>query len=297
MIYMPKLRPLVEKHNGIYIEVTYEKRFTTMDDITHDEQHIHDFYELYINLSGDVSFLVENNLYPIHRGDMILTAPNELHRCIYHKDCVHEHFCIWVKDIPFASKLLKNEFETNKLVILSDRRKQELIDLCFRLYQSYTEDETYQCRAVSSFAGILDLICTHRKNTVSTYEPLPEAFSKVVDYIICNYMNPNCNVTTLCNEFYISKSTLCRTFQRHFQMTPSNYIEAKRFSEAKKLLSAGYSVQHASINSGFSDCSYFIMRFHKKFGMTPAKYQRLFIQSNTANILLPSESRAPKEEK
>lgn len=246
-----------------------------MDDMTHDEQHIHDFYELYINLSGDVSFLVENNLYPIRRGDIVLIAPNELHRCIYYNDCVHEHFCIWMKEIPFASNTLKNEFDSNKLVILSEKNKQRLIELCFALYQSYNESEALKFRAISSFSGILDLICNHRKNIVPTQEQLPESFSKIVNYILLNFMNPSCNVTTLCQEFYISKSTLCRKFQQYFQMTPSDYIEFKRFSEAKKLLSAGYSVQDTCSASGFSDCSYFIMRFRKKFGVTPYKYQKM----------------------
>ena len=276
MSYTPQLQALVEDHGGIHVDVLYEKRFTTINDITHDEQHIHDFYELYVNLSGDVSFLVENNLYPIKRGDMILTSPNEIHRCIYHNDCVHEHFCIWMKEIPFASSVLKNEFDTNKLVILSEKNKQKLIDLCFSLYQSYNdENEALKCRAISGLAGILDLICNHRKNVASEQEQLPESFSKIVDYIICNFMDPNCNVTTLCKEFYISKSTLCRKFQQYFQMTPSDYIESKRFSEAKKLLNAGLSVQDTCSGSGFSDCSYFIMRFRKKFGITPYKYQKM----------------------
>jgi len=275
MQYTPLPKPLLEIHDGISIEVFYEKRFTTMNDITHDGQHMHDFYELYVNLSGDVSFLVENNVYPIKRGDVILTTPNEIHRCIYHNDCVHEHFCIWIKDIPFASEALKREFVANKLIILSDKNKQILIDHCFALYQSYNESEALKFRTISSISGILDLICNHRKNIASSQEQLPESFSKIVDYIICNYMDPNCNVTTLCKEFYISKSTLCRKFQQYFQMTPSDYIESKRFSEAKKLLGAGLSVQDTCSGSGFSDCSYFIMRFRKKFGITPYKYQKM----------------------
>ena len=274
MIYSPQLKPLMEHQGGIHLDVLYEKRFTTMNDITHDEQHIHDFYELYVNLSGDVSFLVENNVYPIHRGDMILTSPNEIHRCIYHNDCVHEHFCIWMKELPCSSSLLKSEFDSNKLVILSEKNKQNLIDHCFALYKSHNGSETLRFRALSSFTGILDLICNHRQNASASQEQLPESFSKIVDYIICNYMDPSCNVTTLCREFYISKSTLCRKFQQYFQMTPSDYIESKRFSEAKKLLSAGVSVQDTCAGSGFSDCSYFIMRFRKKFGVTPYKYQK-----------------------
>ncbi len=277
MSHAPALKVLTESHSGIYVEVRYEKRFTTLNDVTHDGQHIHDFYELYVNLSGNVSFLVENNLYPIRRGSIVLTVPNEIHRCIYHEDCVHEHFCIWVKDLPFFSEDLQKEFATNKLVTLSEENTQLLIDHCFALYHSYNAGDALKFRAISALTGILDLICSRRKSIAATGERLPESFSRIVDHIICHFAEPTCNVTSLCKEFYISKSTLCRKFQQHFQMTPSDYIESKRFSEAKKLLTAGLSVQDACSASGFSDCSYFIMRFRKKFGITPYKYQKALI--------------------
>ena len=284
MPHVPKLKPLVESNSGIFIDITYEKRFSAVNDITHDEQHIHDFYELYVNLAGDVSFLVENTLYPIRRGDVILTVPNELHRCVYHEDGVHEHFCIWMEDIPFSSEVLKKEFEKNKLIVLPNEEKENLINYCFSLYKGHTADDMPKFHAIASFFEILNLICNHRKD-VSYVRELPENFSKIIDYISCNFNDPNCSTSSICKKFYISKSTLCRNFRHYFQTTPSDYIESKRFSEAKKLLSAGASVQDACINSGFSNCSYFIMRFRKKFDLTPAKYQKEFSVKNFSKTM------------
>ena len=233
MGYIPQLKPLISNHTGIDIEVTYENRFTPVDDIVHDGHHIHDYYEFYVNLSGDVSFLVEDSLYPIKRGDIIIPSPNELHRCVYHSDCVHEHFCIWMRDIPFSSKFLKEEIEKNKLVVLQKEEKENLINHCFSLYKSYTDNDRLQFQAIASFFEILNLICTHRKN-VTYMRELPQNFSKIIDYITCNYLDPACSTATICQLFYISRSTLCRHFQHYFQTTPSDYIESKRFSEAKK---------------------------------------------------------------
>ncbi|MBO5755556.1 MAG: helix-turn-helix domain-containing protein [Clostridia bacterium] len=275
MAYAPELKPLVADMGGIHMDVLYEKRYTRRDDVTHDEQHIHDFYEIYVNLSGDVSFLVEDSVYPISAGAVILTAPNELHRCIYHSDGVHEHFCIWMRELPFAAEVLAHEFAHHKLVVLSEEHRQKLIERCFALYESLTGSENMRFRAMAGFAGILDLICNHRqKGASSSVEKLPENFAGIVDYITCHYMDPTCSVSFLCEQFYISKSTLCRKFQQYFQMTPSYYIESKRFSEAKKLLAVGVSVQDACTASGFSDCSYFILRFRKRFGVTPHQYVR-----------------------
>jgi AraC-like DNA-binding protein len=276
MIYVPTLKPLLENSENIYTEITYNNEFTKVDDITKDEEHIHDFYEIYINLCGDVSFLVEHDVYSVSRGDIIVTAPNEIHRCIYHSNCMHEHFCIWIKDLPFATDKQMDRFCKNKLIVLSDENKSRVIDACFALYKERASHTPTSFGAIKSFFEILDIISAPSED-VAAAQSLPSSFSDIVEYISGHYTEPSCTVTLLCDNFYISKSTLCRRFRRYFQTTPSDYIEAKRFAEAKRLLSAGQSVQNACLNSGFSDCSYFIMRFRKKFGITPYRYQKEFM--------------------
>lgn len=273
MPYTPRLRPFLPSGERVNAEIFYEKRYTPVEDVTHDVEHIHDFYEIYVNLSGEVSFLVEDTLYPISRGDVVVTRPNEVHKCIYREAGIHEHFCIWLDGLPAASERLTEEFGKQTLVVFSEEERERLIDLCFSLYRAGTEDELLRFRAAGDFFGILDLICrsSHREPAAAE---LPRSFSEIVDHITAHYFEPTCTVADLCERFYVSKSTLCRRFRRYFQTTPSDYIESRRLSEAKKQLLAGQSVQDACFMCGFSDCSYFILRFRQKFGVTPYRFQR-----------------------
>ncbi len=277
MIYLPTLKPLLGNQDDIYTEINYDKRFTTLDDVTRDEEHIHDFYEIYINLSGDVSFLVEDHVYPIGRGDVIVTAPNEIHRCLYHSDCLHEHFCIWIREFSFVTDLLRRRFYKSNRLVLPESEKDAVIAACFSLHRARNGEDALSFSAAKSFFEILETLCASRPETDET-QSLPQSFSRVIAYISQHYTESACTVTRICENFYISKSTLCRHFHRYFQTSPSDYIEAKRFSTAKKLLGAGQSVQSACFGSGFSDCSHFIMRFRKKFGVTPYKYQKEFLK-------------------
>ena len=272
MPYTPRLSPFLPLGERVSAEVFYEKRYTSADDVTHDEEHIHDFYEIYVNLSGDVSFLVEDTLYPVSRGDAIVTRPNEVHKCIYHSDGIHEHFCIWLDGLPAASERLREEFGKQTLVVLSEEERERLVGLCHSLYRA-AGDELLSYRVAGDFFGVLDLICRSRRREAAP-SALPLSFSEIVDYITAHYFEPSCGVSELCERFYISKSTLCRRFRRYFQTTPSDYIESRRLSEAKKRLLAGISVQDACFGCGFSDCSYFILRVRKKFGVTPYRFQK-----------------------
>ena len=56
--------------------------------------HIHELFEIYLNLSGNVSFMVENHTYPISKGSLIITRPFEYHHCICHDNKENEHYCL-----------------------------------------------------------------------------------------------------------------------------------------------------------------------------------------------------------
>ena len=62
--------------------------------LNHNETHIHKECEIYLNLSGDVSFEVENRIYPVSRGTVIITRPYEYHHCILRSSARHSHYWI-----------------------------------------------------------------------------------------------------------------------------------------------------------------------------------------------------------
>lgn len=81
-----------------YVETSALSKQNTFDPHTHEE------CEVYINLSGDVSFMVENHVYPIRSGSVILTRPNEFHHCIYNSDAVSQHFFLLYEKGSCAEK-------------------------------------------------------------------------------------------------------------------------------------------------------------------------------------------------
>ena len=57
--------------------------------------HVHDVLEFYILLEGDASFVVEQSLYRLSPGDIVISKPNEMHNCILNSDSTHKHLCFW----------------------------------------------------------------------------------------------------------------------------------------------------------------------------------------------------------
>ena len=57
--------------------------------------HVHDMLEFYVLIEGNVSFMVENEVYKLSSGDVIMSRPNEMHNCILNSTSLHKHLCIW----------------------------------------------------------------------------------------------------------------------------------------------------------------------------------------------------------
>ena len=233
------------------------------------ESHIHEECEIYVNISGDVSFVVENRIYPVLPGSVIITRPYEYHHCVYHSDKLHKHF--WILFSCRGNERLYGLFFDRRagdknLLVLPPDGTQRLVELCHKISQKKIDE-------VCALASFFELIKLLR----SADSPSPEsAYPKDVEYAIKfigeNFKNP-ITVDEIAKGARVSINTLERHFSKTLGKTPARYILDKRLSHAAFLLSKGESVTDASEKSGFSDYSRFISVFGKVYGTTPLKYK------------------------
>jgi len=238
-----------------------------------DVSHIHDVCEIYLNISGDVSFVVENSVYPISRGDMIISAPDEFHHCVYHSDGVCKHYCLWIDGLP--QRYLRAFYDRNggekNLISVSCDEKERLIN-CFEKLCNAQKNDALSLDGIMAFVEILSIIDENRNASISS-AAVPSLLSGITGYIDSEY-SCDCSIENLCNTFFVSRSTLCRLFRTYLGTTPAKYVASRRLSEAKKMLKAGSSVGDACFACGFTDYSHFIALFKSRFGITPMKYAR-----------------------
>lgn len=248
-----------------YTEIDSQSTLNTYD------SHSHDKCEIYINISGDVSFVVENSIYPIIPGSIIITRPGEYHHCVYHSNALHKHF--W---ILFSSNEMDNLFSRfyerdageNNLLILSGNRFKELTDLC----HSITENNVPNVESLYRFFKLIHLInMAEISETTITHES--PCMDLALDFIHKNLSEPIL-VKDIATAAFVSIATLERHFETNLQMSPSEYLKKRRLVNAANLLQNGTSVTYACQQSGFVDCSKFIILFKKHYGMTPLKYKK-----------------------
>ena len=235
--------------------------------------HIHDAFEIYLNLSGNISFIVENHTYPISRGSVIITKPYEYHHCVCHDNKEHEHYWLLFSGCE-GNDMFKSFFERkkgeNNHIILNNENVRILTDSFEKLINPSSDSHTEK---YLHFINVLNIIennmsCTESENTYS----IPEPLKKVLDIISEKYSEP-LTVSGLASEIYVSVTTLERYFKQYLNITPCEYIKRKSLSEAMHMLSNhSATVSQVALQCGFSDVSNFIRVFKRSFGKTPYRY-------------------------
>jgi len=280
-----KLWPLALNLSDVRMKLSFGERHHVPDvnhvQVENHDPHIHNCYEVYVNVSGDVSFLVNNQIYKVHSGSVILTAPGDVHLCIEQQACEHAHFCLWFEcspDSPLVSFFHHPEFSS--FLSYDGAAKKELFAALKKLLSAYQEKQ--EPDRTAAFLQILTMLSNGQKTQGEEnlhFLDLPEGMQQVLDYIDTHFAEIE-NVGEISDHFFMSRATMNRWFRKYIRLSPRELLEAKKLSYAKKLLAQGMNVTDTSMRTGFSDSSYFISVFKRKFGKTPLQYQKLNQREN-----------------
>lgn len=231
--------------------------------------HSHKELEIYINISGDVSFLVENKLYPAKHGDIIISRPGEYHHCVYHSDKEHNFFWILLE-----SEVNKEIFEflsnlSSNLISPDKNTKEKILEICNTLINENLSDfDRYYY-----FFTLIMLLKSNSQIDILKPNQLPHELNFALDYID-KHISENIHISEIASSLYLSQSTLERRFKQNLGMKPLEFIHKKKMLLAAEQLRSGESVLNAALSVGFSDVSYFISVFKRFYGITPYQYKK-----------------------
>jgi AraC-like DNA-binding protein/quercetin dioxygenase-like cupin family protein len=235
------------------------------------DMHTHEKCEIYVNLTGNVSFVVEEHLYPLTRGDVILVRPGKLHHCVYRSD--ERHTMFWILFDGQQNAELLDLFYGDKcenFISPTDDEKEELIDLCTRLHCGRCSDiERY-----ISFFRLIEILRRNETDKETANPSVPKTLVKALSYIEQHIYEP-LQVSKIAEALHYSESTLERLFKEYLKITLFEFIRKKKMILAATLLREGKSVLDVGLKLGYADNSHFIKLFRKYYGVTPLQYKKM----------------------
>lgn len=245
------------------------------------EFHAHVFLELYYFLDGSVTYYIEDQVYDLCPGDLLIIPAGKMHRpVIANEHAAYERMVLWITpqylqsiDSP-AGDLQKNLQKVGEHGYCVPFRGDETVFVTALLkkllyMQKNDTDPKFCAGAVELYLwtifrsyGVIDT--THRNET--------QVIPQVIRYITEHFGEP-LTLEDIAAEFFVSKSYLNRHFKAYTNSTVYAYIMALRLTHARRMLREGIPAVEAGRECGFSDYSTFYKAFKTQTGLSPQQFK------------------------
>ena len=240
--------------------------------------HYHHSYEIYLLTKGKRTYLIDDSLYEINEGDVILIPPMKLHKTLGKDE--YERYLITFTDNYLSGYFTKDAKEmllscfASRCIHLEGYKLHSMKYFIEKIMQSYEKKDNMSFIYFSNIMAIL----TECMQTSANIQPLTSNTNKtilsIIEYIDANYKTIS-TIEQIANEHFITKYHLCRMFKTATDISLVKYINTVKIHKACKLLdNTNKNITEIAYETGFNSSMYFCKTFKSLMGMTPTEYKK-----------------------
>ncbi|MEH7130954.1 AraC family transcriptional regulator [Neobacillus drentensis] len=268
--------------------------------------HSHQEYEIYFFHSGDCKYLINNRIYELQPGDIILLDGMTLHKpnpgtsSPYTRSILH-FSPTWLQELlnalgipnlldPFKKLnncLIRTSYdETGQFV---DGRIKEIVASLKQIdeeaQQTGKKNEFLEAEVklelVQLLLGIYKMSQKQLSQITSKKSEKELHAEEIASWINDHYVS-KVSLDRIASELNLSKYYASHVFKEVTGFTIMEYVMACRLNQVKYLLEMepNQSLTEVSRSSGFESVAHFSRFFKEKVGTTPSKYRKTKLSRN-----------------
>lgn len=259
-------------------------------DLSHDKvlPHIHDHYELYFFLNGDVRYTVGDRSYDLEAGDFLVIQPGQIHYPVVKRKAqnkVYERVVIWWSR-EYYEHLMEVDPSLHAIFDLMERTGTchfrprveafEQINSLLRSawYESRSDQLGHAIVVKSLFAQLFVLL-----NRIAEAEDIfpmvsdatEDLYVQLIHYIHL-HIKDRITLKDLSRALYVSESYLSRVFRQHLGMSVHRYIVRLKLDRILREAMDGTQFAPLAYEYGFQSYSSFYRAFLREYGVSPTEY-------------------------
>ncbi len=243
-------------------------------DVMHSH-HYHDFYEIYYMMSGNCNYFIDDKVYEVFPGDVVLIPSGVIHRTNYLSS---EHTRILIEcSENMVPDLVKNSLSSMLYLYRNTSINKEFYNLYRRLDKEVNDPDQYSCEVVENMIKMLFYTLARTKSIIKDSRRNNNMIEEVVSYVKDNF-SQQINLSQVAKDHFISPEHLSRTFKKHTGFGFNEYLTLVRLQHAEQLLKGDekLSISNIAYSCGFNDSNYFSDKFKKVYGTSPLKYSKAY---------------------
>jgi AraC-like DNA-binding protein len=249
--------------------------FTSSLDLHQHERHSHDCLSVIMITEGRKSYSLENQRMDVHRGQIAIANPGEVHGCKYVGGEAWSHRT-WYVDQHLLQGIA-DEFELRQPALIV----KPLLDMQpahARLVRAHIASQSgdaldRESHALGALTYLFDQFGREKPSFMDRQSAMQvqARVQRLKDYIRAHLAQP-LSLKALAIEAGVGRHQVMRDFQAIARMSPGDYLRQVRLLLAKQLIAQGVPLVDVAIQCGFTDQSHFSRTFRKVYGFTPREY-------------------------
>lgn len=238
-------------------------------------QHFHNTFEIYYLKEGEVQYFIEDAVYTLQEGDIVVIPPNTLHKTRYSNNPIRRRI-IFYFDINFLSRFGEIDFSFLKKVSVFRDSNLSRIQYIFRELLDEYQGENNELLIQALLCELFIILDRKKEITdkITENSASSKRLSDVISFINKNY-NSEITLSDTAKHFFIHPTYLSRIFKDDIGLSFSDYLRKFRIKKSVELLySTDKNITEIAFDVGFNSTNHFCKTFRAVMGLSPLQYRK-----------------------
>ena len=237
-------------------------------------KHCHNHFEIYFITKGNCCYFIENKIYHLQPGDIILIPEGVMHNTEYQNTTYSR------KLISCSRYFIPKSVEAKLPDLMHLYRNPNIIDdineIFDKIEYEYGNKDDLSEDIFKCYTNMLFFLLARNPNLCHP----PEADKHYVDDAIA-YLQTNfaveISLQEMADRYFVSSEHFSRVFKKKVGFNFSEYINLLRLQKAESMLRQmnTATITEVAQSCGFNDSNYFSVQFKKLYGISPKKFQSI----------------------
>jgi len=237
-------------------------------------KHCHNHFEIYFITKGNCCYFIENKVYHLIPGDIILIPEGIMHNTEY-QNTIYTRKLISCSEY-FIPECIKSLLPS----LLYLYRNPEIIESVEQIFskveEEYANKDSLSEDIFKCYTHMLFFLLVRHPNQYIPQQEEKHYIDDAIHYLQNNYTQ-QISLQDVSGRYFVSPEHFSRVFKQKTGFNVSEYLNILRLQKAENLLKqlTAAPITEIAEDCGFDDSNYFCVKFKKLYGMPPKKFQTL----------------------